>query len=362
MFSRIKVSVLSLSVFVLFLALPIMGIAQQDIVKAATVSDRLPDAPVPQQDDSTYAQNVGTASVSGTVLDPGGAVISGAQVSLVLPDGKTQQTVKSGANGQFSFAKIPAGSYLVLINAVGFAPFQSNGFTLSEQQVYVVPEIKLAVAGSMTTVVVRPQEVIAAEQIKAEEKQRILGVLPNFYTSFIANPAPLTSNQKLSLVAHDEFDWTQFAIVSMIAGMEQANNAHAGYGQGAAGYGKRWGAAFADNISSDLLGRYVFASLFHQDPRYFYQGTGTKKSRFLHALSYAFVARSDSGKTMPNYAYLFGDLCSGALSNAYYPRADRGASLVFTNAAIGIAGLAGFGIIQEFFGRKMTSHVPSPTH
>jgi hypothetical protein len=247
-----------------------------------------------------------------------------------------------------------------VIDAVGFAPFQSNGFTLSEQQVYAVPEIKLAVAGSATTVVVRPTQVIAAEQMKAQEKQRILGVLPNFYTSFIPNPAPLTSNQKLNLVAHDNFDWTQFAVVSMIAGMEQANNAHAGYGQGAAGYGKRWGAAFADNTSSDLLGRYVFASLFHQDPRYFYQGTGTKKSRILHALSYAFVARSDSGKTMPNYAYLLGDLCSGALSNAYYPRADRGGGLAFTNAAIGVAALAGFGLSQEFFGKKMTKNVPAP--
>src|SRR5215469_8873435 len=90
------------------------------------------------------------------------------------------------------------------------------------------------------------------------------------------------------------------------------------------------GALFVDGRSSDLLSRYVFSSLLHQDPRYFYQGTGTKKSRFYHAISNAFVARSDSGKTMPNYSYLLGDLCSAALSNAYYPRADRGAGLIFT--------------------------------
>jgi hypothetical protein len=92
-----------------------------------------------------------------------------------------------------------------------------------------------------------------------------------------------------------------------------------------------------------------------------YQGTGTKKSRFYHALSYAFVARNDSGKTMPNYSYLLGDLCSGALSNAYYPAADRGAGLVFINAARGIAGRAGQGLFQEFIARRLTKHVHEPS-
>src|SRR6185436_14648003 len=101
-----------------------------------------------------------------------------------------------------------------------------------------------------------------------------------------------------------------------------------------AGYGKRWAASFAHQRSHELLSHYVFASLFRQDPRYFYQGTGTTRSRLSHAMSSAFVARSDRGTTMPNYAYLLGDISSAALSNLYYPDVERGTGLVLTNVAV----------------------------
>jgi hypothetical protein len=115
---------------------------------------------------------------------------------------------------------------------------------------------------------------------------------------------------------------------SWASARQHANNSYAGYGQGAAGYGKRWAARFGDGRTSDYLSHAVFASLFHQDPRYFYQGTGSNKSRLYHAVSNAWVARSDSGKKMPNYSYLLGTMVSGAISNAYYPHADQGANLV----------------------------------
>jgi hypothetical protein len=267
-------------------------------------------------------------------------------------------TLVSGANGEFDFPKLPAGSYVVTVNAKGFAPFKSAEFTLASEQYYEVPSIALTVDAAVTEVVVRPTEVIAAEQIKAEEKQRLLGIVPNFYVSYVSDPAPLTAKQKFSLAAHDTLDWTSFLGISVTAGIEQANNAFAGYGNGAAGYGKRWAAKFGDGRSSDLLGHAVFPSLFHQDPRYFYQGTGTTRSRLMHALSHPFVARSDSGHLMPNYSYLLGDMCSGALSNAYYPHADRGANLVFTNALVGLAGLAGATVLQEFIGKRLTKNVP----
>jgi carboxypeptidase family protein len=292
----------------------------------------------------------GSASVSGTVLDESGASVSGAQVSLTHRDGKTLHTLVSGANREFTFTSLPPGSYLVIVNAKGFAPFTSGEFNLSSQQSYAVPSISLSVATANTEVLVRPTEVIAAEQIKAEEKQRLIGVVPNFYVSYVHDAAPLTSKQKFSLAAHDTLDWTSFVGISVTAGIEQANNTYAGYGQGAAGYGKRWAARFGDGRSSDFLGHAVFPSLFHQDPRYFYQGTGSTKSRLYHALSHPFVARSDSGNLMPNYSYLLGDMFSGALSNAYYPHADRGANLVFTNAFIGLAGLAGGRCSRSFSG------------
>jgi hypothetical protein len=165
--------------------------------------------------------------------------------------------------------------------------------------------------------------------------------------------------EKFSLSVRDTFDPMTFVGVSIGAGIEQARNTFPGYGQGAAGYGKRWGAQFANGRISDVLSRAVFPSLLHQDPRYFYQGSGSTWSRVEHAVSYAFVARSDSGQLMPNYSYFFGDLCSGALSNLYYPASSRGASLVFTNAAIGLAGRSGQSLIREFVLKRLTKHVPA---
>lgn len=358
-----RMRAVSVCILVLLSLLPGAGVAQEQMARPSTPDTSLPDAPPPQHEDPMQNGEApdhaeGIASVSGTVRDTTGAVIPDAQVNLALRDGRRLQTMRSDANGAFTFSRIPAGSYLVTVEAVGFALFTTKEFTLSPQQVFAVPDILLSVVGSTTAIVVRPTEVIAAEQIKAEEKQRVFGVFPNFYVSYAPDAAPLTSKQKLSMAAHDTFDWTSFLGVSVGAGIQQATNAHPGYGQGAAGYGKRWGALFANGRSSDLLSHYVFASLLHQDPRYFYQGTGTTKSRFYHALSNAFVARSDSGKTMPNYSYLLGDLSSAALSNAYYPPADRGASLVFTNAALGIAGRAAQGLFQEFIAKRLTHHVP----
>jgi hypothetical protein len=183
----------------------------------------------------------GTTSISGRLLDSTGGAIPDAQVKLTLSDGTLLQTVKSDANGEFTFTGVPAGSYRVSVEAVGFAPFKTEEFTVVAQQVYSLPSISLSVAGQTTSIVVRPTEVIAAEQIKTEEKQRVLGIVPNFYVSYIPDAAPLTSKQKLSLSVYDAFDWMSFAAVSAGAGAEQATNAFKGYGQGAAGYGKRWG-------------------------------------------------------------------------------------------------------------------------
>jgi hypothetical protein len=269
------------------------------------------------------------------------------------------RTLISGGNGEFAFTKLPAGSYLIIVNVKGFAPFTSAEFAVTAQQSYEVPKISLSVAMADTEVTVRPTDVIAAEQIKAEEKQRFIGVIPNFYISYVHDPAPMTTKQKFSLASHDTFDPVSLIGVGLAAGIEQANNTYAGYGEGAAGYGKRFAAKFGDGRTSDFLSHAVFPSLFHQDQRYFYQGTGSVKSRMLHAASFAIITRSDSGKPMPNYSYFLGDIGSGALSNLYYPHADRGIGLVFTNAAIGIAGKAGGTIIREFFSKRITTNVPS---
>jgi len=292
------------------------------------------------------------------VLDVSGATVSGADVRLMHEDGTQLHTMVSEANGEFAFTKIPAGSYLVTVNAKGFAPFTSPEFALDVKQAYEVPDVALSVASASIEVTVRPTELIAAEQIRAEEKQRLVGFFPNFYTSYIYDAAPLTAKQKFSLATRGTFDPVAMLGIAFAAGIEQANNSYAGYGQGAAGYSKRFAAKFADGRSSDFLTHAVFPALLHQDPRYYYQGSGSIKSRFAHAVTSAFLTRNDSGRTVFNSSYLLGDMCSGALSNLYYPKANRGANLVFTNTAVGLAGRVGTNLMREFLSKHLSTNVP----
>jgi hypothetical protein len=299
------------------------------------------------------------ASVSGTVTDSSGAVIAGAVVSL-LRNGEAQVgSIPSGPDGGFAFSNLSPGSFVITVAANAFHQASSVKFTLTENQTYHVPNIVLAVEGSSTNVVVLPTDVIAAQQMKAEEKQRLLGYFPDFYVSYVWNAAPLNTKQKFSMSLRDTFDPTVFIGVSIGAGIQQARNSFPGFGQGAAGYGKRWGALFANGRTSDFLSRAVFSSIFHQDPRYFYEGSaGSTWSRTKHAVAYAFVARSDSGHLMPNYSYFLGNVSAGALSNLYYPDSSRGAGLVFENAALGFTGRAAGNLAHEFLFKHLTKHVP----
>jgi hypothetical protein len=349
------------SALLLLCMVPTRAIAQQQIAVRETSSRSLPDAPLAKTDPENSAHEIslaeGSTSVAGTVLDISGAAVPDAEVSLSHQDGTELHTMVSGADGEFNFTKILPGSYLVVVNAKGFAPFTSVEFLATNQQVYELPDISLSVATASMEVMVRPTDLIAAEQIRAAEKQRLMGVIPNFYTSYIYDAAPLTWKQKFSLAVRGTFDPVAFIGVGFAAGIEQANNSFAGYGQGASGYGKRYAAKFVDGRSSDLLTHAVFPTLLHQDPRYYYQGSGSFKSRLMHALGSAFVTRSDSGRTEPNYSYFLGDVCSAALSNLYYPEANRGAHLVFTNAAVGLAGRVGGNLIREFLSKRLTTNV-----
>ena len=348
-------------VSLLLCVVPASALAQQQ-ASARAVSDRLlPDAPlpnlglVPKDPARRPISSEGSASVLGIVLDVSGASVSGAQVNLMHEDGTELHTMVSEADGGFNFTKIPAGSYLVIVNAKDFATFTSAEFAIAEQQIYEVPNVSLSVAAANMAVTVHPTEFIAAEQIRAAEKQRLMGVIPNFYTSYTFDAAPLTAKQKFLFAVRGTFDPVSMVGVAFGAGIEQATNAYAGYGQGAAGYGKRFAAKFADGRSSDFLTHAVFPSLLHQDPRYYYLGSGSVKARLAHAVGSAFFTRTDNGLTAPNYSYFLGDFGSAALSNLYYPRANRGAGLVFTNAAVGLAGRIGGNILREFSKRLTTN-------
>lgn len=207
----------------------------------------------------------------------------------------------------------------------------------------------------------------AAQQLRQEEHQRILGVIPNFNTTDIQNAAPLSAKQKFHLMLHSVTDPFEFFAAGAVSGYGQATDNHAGYGQGAAGYGKRYAAAYADSADGAFWGNAVFPSLFHQDPRYFRRGHGPFWGRVKYSVSTAVWTKNDNGTWGPNYSNVLGNIVSGGISNAYYPAADRGVGLTFEGAAIvtleGVAGSLGVefwpDVSRKLFGKK-DRHAPTP--
>src|ERR1700723_1944622 len=296
-----------------------------------------------------------TATIIGTATDVNGDTIPNGTVVLKEVDSDDPRTIVTTENGLFEFHDVKPGiAYQLKISAKGFAEWTSPPITLSPDQFKIVTGIQLRIAVEATTVDVHydPTEV-ATEQLKAEEKQRVFGIIPNFYVSYESDPAPLTPGMKFKLALKVSADPVSAAGVLLVAAARQAGNS-LNYGQGWGAYGQRFGATAADSFSDILIGGALLPSLLHQDPRYFYQGTGTTGSRIRHAMFSPFVARGDSRRWQPNYSSLGGDLASSALSNLYYPQSNRGAGLVFGNFAIGTAERIGASLAQEFLVGKFT--------
>jgi hypothetical protein len=325
-------------------------------------------APVAQQPgaEPSRPDQKAFGSISGTVLDQSGAVLAGARVSLTRTitaqtseAQSPRQEALSGEDGQFSFASVAPGPFQLTITAAGFAPQTSSG-TLHEGEFYLVPQIALAVAASVTDVQVNLTRVqVAQEQMKDEEKQRVFGIIPNFYVTYDPHPLPLNMRQKYNLAWKTTIDPFTFAMVGAIAGVQQADNSFSGYGQGAQGYGKRYGASFADIAIGTFLGGAVLPAVFKQDPRYFYKGTGSTRSRFFYAIANAVICKGDNGRWQTNYSNILGNLAAGGISNLYYPAQNRnGAGLTLENGLIGIGSTAAASVFEEFFMKKLTSNVP----
>jgi hypothetical protein len=312
-----------------------------------------PATPAPAQ------QSSGT--ISGILGDRTGTAIVGAHLKLTRDDQSPSQEVLSGEDGQFSFAAIAPGPFHLSITATGFAPQEFSG-ELHAGETFRVPQITLTLATAITEVRVVPLQVdIAEEQIKDEEKQRVLGVLPNFYVTYVPNAVPLSSKQKFKLAWKTSIDPVTFGVTAVIAGVQQSQNDFKGYGQGADGYAKRYAASYADGVIGTFIGSAILPSILKQDPRYFYKGTGSKRSRALYAIAMSVTCKGDNGHWQPNYSGILGSLAAGGISNLYYPSTDRDAALTFENALINIGANAATNLLQEFVIRKLTPNVPNPT-
>jgi len=304
----------------------------------------LPDAPRAQP-----------GIIVGTVVDLNDDAVPGATVILEGSALKNPHTVLSNDKGFFEFNDLDPTTYRVEISAPGFASWTSPPVTLNPGQYLILTVNKLRIAKALTTVIVGySAEELATEQVKIEEHQRIFGIIPNYYVAYDSNAAPLTTKLKFRLATRVAFDPVTFIGVGIAAGAEQAGD-HPNYPQGWKGYGDRYGAAYGNGFTDIMIGGAILPSLLHQDPRYFYQGKGTNKSRALHAVTSPFVCRGDNGKLQPNYSTVGGDLASAAISNAYYPPSNRGAGLVFGNFLIGTGQRAAANLAQEFILRRVTS-------
>jgi hypothetical protein len=295
------------------------------------------------------------AWISGTVTDANGDPIAGATVTLEGADLGDRKTAVAGESGAFEFADLKPGiEYHVTVSARDMQRWESPPIILGPGQYFLLTNIKMKLPGSEVSVTVyATQEQIATEQVIVAEKQRIFGFIPNFYVTYDPHPVPLTTKLKYRLALKASTDPVTFFGIAFMAAVYQAGDVP-DYQQGWDGYAQRVGAGIADTATDIFFGGAILPSLLHQDPRYFYQGTGTKKSRILHAISYPYICKGDNGKTQPNYSSLGGDLISGAISNIYYPETNRGVGLVFEGFFVTTAVRTVNSIIQEFVLRKLT--------
>jgi hypothetical protein len=172
----------------------------------------------------------------------------------------------------------------------------------------------------------------AERELKAEEKQRLLGVMPQFQVVMGGTAVPLTGGEKWRLALHSAIDpfYIGWALV-IGGGYGELVGSQDEYGWGPDGYLKRVGANYADNVDGALIGNALLPQLLHQDPRYFRKGTGSIKSRFVYAALSTVICHGDNGKKQANVSNVLGNFISGAISNAYYPANERGAGLTLEN-------------------------------
>jgi Carboxypeptidase regulatory-like domain len=341
---------------ILYLSLPCLPYPAfaQLLPASSAIDPNLPNAPSEQP-----SSHNSLGSISGIIVDRDGAFIPNAHITLTGEDpAASNPAAVSGADGSFLFSNIPPGSFKLTIAAAGFT-IEHVSATLHPGESYPIPPIPLSSSVSINVQVTASREEVAQAQIEDQEKQRVLGIIPNFFVSYEPNPVPLTSKQKFELSWKSAIDPVSFATAGIFAGIQQSDDDFSGYGQGAQGYGKRFAASYGDALIGNMLGNAILPSILKQDPRYFYKATGSIKERTLYALANAFICKGDNGNWQFNYSGMLGTVAASGISNIYYPHANRnGAALTFENLGIGIGGSAISNLFQEFLIPRLTPHKP----
>lgn len=315
------------------------------------------DASRPASDSGTISSSgvspvrAASATITGTVLDVNGDIVPGATVVLNAASAGDRREATADDSAAFKFDSLTPGiSYEVTINVKGFSSWNSAAIVLEPSQFLILNDIHLKMESAATSVTVfgGSTEEIAVEQVHLEEQQRVLGIIPNFYVAYDgANTVPLTTKLKFKLAMRVARDPVSILGIGFMAGINQAAN-RPDYQQGAAGFGQRLGASAAGAFSDILIGGAILPSLLHQDPRYFYQGTGSTGSRVKHALESPFICRGDNGHRQINFSSIGGDLGATALSKTYFPSTNRGTGDLLVTFGINQGERMIAAIAQEF--------------
>jgi hypothetical protein len=317
------------------LALPNAILAQQPVSGVVVPAEQLPDAPRPNvaadSPDTSAQQPAAPEQTSSSQASSSQAPTSQAPASQ---DQSTQQPAPGSTPAQNPQPQTP--------------PAQGNSGSQSSAQ---QPADKT-------------QHEKAEEQIKEEEKQRVLGIVPTFNITYRSDAVSLTAAQKMELAFRSSIDPATFGIAFVVSGLHEALDDDTGFRWGIEGYGRRTGAAYLDAFDGTMIGNGILPAVLHQDPRYFRLGHGTFTHRFLYAVATSVICKHDnSGRWEPNYSNVAGNIISGAISNLYYPPSNTGVGLTISNGLIVTGeGTAG-GVFQEFWpdiSRKVLHR--DPTH
>jgi hypothetical protein len=301
------------------------------------------------------AQTAAAVAVDGTVKDGAGLAVAGAIVTLETAAGAKQRTTTTDQAGAFHFGDVAAGSYNVTVAAGGFVVWTANVTAGVLNQAPVAAVLQVAPVTSTIEVTPPPKE-LAVEQLKSEEKQRVLGVFPHFLVTYEPNAAPLTAGQKFHLGFKTLVDPVTLLGTGIDAGIQQAQNKYPEFGQGVEGYAKRFGARYTSHISGVMIHHVILQAVFHQDPRYFYKGTGSFRSRVWYSIWTAFVCKGDNGRWQPDYSDVIGGAAASQVSRLYYPYTSRPWLRLFHNVLEGFGGRAEDHLMEQFVVRRFTTH------
>jgi hypothetical protein len=337
------------------LAAPAQSAQPSPIVGAQGSSSAAPQATAAAAGQaSDQSGQLAAASISGSVVGPRGDPVMEAKVTL-LQNGQTVQQVRATDNGQFSFPGIAPGIYQLTVSAEGFET-QTVSAAVHPGETYNAPRISMGLAPLVTTVkVTPPQAEVAQYQLQHEEKQLVLGFIPNYLVTYYPHTAPLTARQKFQLTFKTVFNPFTLGLTTAFVAGEQATGMYSGYGTEEKSFAKRFGAAYATLGVGAFVGDALLPSILKQDPRFYYKGSGSVPSRILYAITRSVICKGDNGHWEPDYSAVLGHFAAGGIANLYLPPQNRnGMGVTLENGLIGIGFDAVANILQEFVIPKLT--------